>query len=135
MSVGRQTNLANLGDAPANFIVRPFVPQLAVLQRAALFITHGGINSVHEGLHYGVPLLVIPQQFEQLLNARSVTAQGAGLILDRKRVTAPGLREAVAQILTTPSYTERAADLQAILRNTGGYLHAADELLAYMDKR
>jgi UDP:flavonoid glycosyltransferase YjiC (YdhE family) len=40
---------------PANFIVRPSVPQLEVLQGTDIFITPGDLNSVHEGLYYGVP--------------------------------------------------------------------------------
>jgi MGT family glycosyltransferase len=67
LAAGRQIDIGALGPAPANFTVRPAVPQLAVLERAELFITHGGINSMHEGLYYGVPLILIPQQFERSL--------------------------------------------------------------------
>src|SRR5215207_6943138 len=77
LSAGRDTGIAALGAIPANFIVRPSVPQLDVLQRTDVFITHGGLNSVHEGLYYGVPLIVIPHQIEQLINARCVEKQGA----------------------------------------------------------
>lgn len=55
-----QTN--PLGPLPPNFIARPYIPQLEMLQRSTLFITHGGMNSVSEGLYYEVPLLVIPQE-------------------------------------------------------------------------
>ena len=50
LSVGRHANINELGPIPSNFIVRTYVPQLEVLQHADVFITHGGINSVHEGL-------------------------------------------------------------------------------------
>ncbi len=66
LAAGKNTDIAQLGAIPTNFIVRPYVPQLAVLQRADAFITHGGMNSVHEGLYYGVPEVVVPHQFEQL---------------------------------------------------------------------
>lgn len=59
LSVGKHTDIGVLTDIPDNFTVRPFVPQLDVLQRADAFITHGGMNSVHEGLVYGVPLVVV----------------------------------------------------------------------------
>ncbi len=66
-SVGTQTQIAELGDTPTNFIVRNYEPQLEVLQHAKLFITHGGMNSTSEGLYYGVPLIVLPQSPTNLL--------------------------------------------------------------------
>lgn len=136
LSVGQQTNIDDLGPIPANFIVRPSVPQLEVLQHTAVFITHGGINSVHEGLYYGVPLILIPQQFEQLLNARCVAARGAGSILEaglrHKPVTPAALRQALQEILSQARYREAARALQTAVRATGGYQQAADEIQAYI---
>jgi len=136
LAAGKQTKLSDLGPSPANFIVRPAVPQLEILQRTQLFITHGGINSVHEGLYYGVPLILIPQQFEQLLNARCVAVRGAGLILEgrvrQKPIRAAELRQALAAILSEPRYREAAGALQKAVRATGGYRQAADEIQAYL---
>ena len=136
LSAGRQTDLNSLNPIPANFIVRPSVPQLEVLQRTDVFITHGGINSVHEGLYYGVPLILIPHQFEQLLNARCVAACGAGLILEARlqhqRVTTVQLRQALEATLSEPRYREAARKLQQSMRATGGYQEAADQLQAYL---
>jgi MGT family glycosyltransferase len=50
LSVGKNTDLSALGHIPPNFIVQPYMPQLEILQRADAFITHGGVNSVQEGL-------------------------------------------------------------------------------------
>lgn len=66
---------------PDNFIVRPFVNQSEVLQKSSLFITAGGMNSIHEALYYGVPCLLCPQQGEQLLNAKRFEKLGFGRIL------------------------------------------------------
>lgn len=136
MSIGRQVSLDSLGPVPGNFIVRPSVPQLDVLQRANVFMTHAGINSVHEGLYYGVPLILIPHQFEQLLNARCVAARGAGLIVEsrmhRKPITVSDLRRALEQILSTPRYREAAREMQKSLRASGGYRQAADQIQAYI---
>ena len=66
---------------PENFIVREFVNQKEVLQRADLFITAGGMNSIHEALYYRVPCLICPQQGEQLLNGRQFEKLGFGRIL------------------------------------------------------
>lgn len=66
---------------PDNFIVCPFVDQSAVLRHADLFITAGGVNSIHEALYFGVPCLLCPQQGEQLLNAERFQRLGFGRIL------------------------------------------------------
>ena len=66
---------------PPNFIVRQFVNQGEVMQRASLFITAGGVNSIHEALYYGVPCLMYPQQGEQYINARQFERLGFGRVL------------------------------------------------------
>lgn len=83
-----QVILVGSGDAsekneafPDNFIVQPFVNQSEILKRASLFITAGGVNSIHEALYYGVPCLLCPQQGEQFLNARRFEKLGFGRIL------------------------------------------------------
>ena len=81
MSVGNKTEMNHLETIPSNFIVKPFVPQLQLLQCAALFITHCGMNSVSEGLSAGVPLLMIPQAADQLYIAQRVQRLGAGKML------------------------------------------------------
>lgn len=66
---------------PENFIVRPFVNQNEILKHASLFITAGGVNSIHEALYFQVPCLLCPQQGEQLVNARQFERLGFGKIL------------------------------------------------------
>lgn len=139
LSAGRQTDLNQLEPMPSNFIVRSSVQQLEVLQRADAFITHGGMNSIHEGLYYGVPLIVVPQQFEQLLNGRMAAARGAALVLEGQvsgeGIRAEDLRQALDQVLTQPEYQTAAASLQQSLRESGGYRQAADEIQGFISSR
>ena len=80
LSTGPDVDSLSLGTIPPNAIVRASVPQLAVLQHASVFITHGGMNSALEGLAAGVPLLVIPQHLEQLTIGLTVAERGAALV-------------------------------------------------------
>lgn len=89
---------------PGNFTVRSFVNQGCILKEASLFITAGGMNSIHEALHYGVPCLLCPQQGEQLLNARRFEALGFGRILGRYEGL---LREAEKAMRLRDSWDER----------------------------
>jgi MGT family glycosyltransferase len=138
LSAGKRTDLNALGQIPANFIVRTFVPQLEVLQRADVFITHGGMNSVHEGLWYGVPLVVVPQQLEQSVVALQVVKHGAGVMPAQTDAppTAEALRAAVAQVLAnSTAYRAAAGRLGESFRAAGGYTRAAEALEAYMEQK
>jgi MGT family glycosyltransferase len=134
MAIGRNTDPAHMGPIPPNFIVRSYVPQLQILPRTALFITHGGMNSMNEGLAADVPLVLIPQASDQFLNAHRAQQLGAGKVLDRRHVTAGQLRAAAEETLTNPTYRERAAKLGAALRATGGAVTAADAIEAFKRK-
>ncbi len=133
MSIGDTVSLASLGTLPPNFIVRPFNPQLEILQRSALFITHAGMNSVHEGLYYDVPLLLVPQTQEQNFVANSVQALGAGSVL--KDQSAAALRPSAERILADSSYRAKAAELGAVLRSGGGAPRAAELVLNRVRER
>lgn len=136
LSAGRTTDLEALPPAPANFTVRPVVPQLRLLQQADLFISHGGMNSVNESLYHSVPLVLVPQQMEQALNARQVERSGAGVILGNTppygRTQPHELRQAVEQVLHDPAYREAAAEIGRSFRQAGGYQRAADLLEAML---
>jgi MGT family glycosyltransferase len=70
--------------------------QLAVLSQAALFVTHGGLNSVLEAMWFGVPQILVPQQDEQALTARRAARLGVGVVLGR--FTRARLRRAIRQV-------------------------------------
>lgn len=82
MSVGKKTNVADFGHLPPNIKIYPFVPQLQVLQKAALFITHGGMNSVNEAIYFGVPMIVTPLVTDQPIVAARILELDLGRILD-----------------------------------------------------
>ena len=134
LSVGRRIDIRDLGPVPGNFIVQSSVPQLELLPKVDLFITHGGMNSVNEGLNYGVPLVVVPQQIEQALNGRQVARQGAGIVLADTppygRLDARALRLAVDQVLADPTYRLNAERLSFSFHEAGGYQQAATIIAA-----
>lgn len=64
-----------------------FSPQISILKKAKLFITHGGMNSICESIYYETPMLVIPFMNDEYLNARMVEKSGMGIMLDSKKVS------------------------------------------------
>ncbi|MEC0245139.1 glycosyltransferase [Paenibacillus chitinolyticus] len=134
MSVGNNTLISDLGEIPDNFIVKNYVPQTEVLQHTKLFITHGGMNSAHEGLYYGVPLVVIPQSADQPMVAGQVAKIGAGLALQMQGLTAHQLREAADQVLSLPSFKKAVAYIGESFRKSGGYRQAVDEISEFKSR-
>lgn len=130
-----QTDPDDLGPLPANVLVRRFVPQPEVLDRAAMFVTHGGMNSANEAMYAGVPMLVVPQGADQPLVAGRVVHLGAGLSVRSQDVTEVGVRALGRRLLEDPRYRAAAITLQAAEHDAGGYRRAADELELYLQAR
>ncbi|MGF7047987.1 MGT family glycosyltransferase [Paenibacillus sp. DS2015] len=131
MSIGNKVQISDLREIPKNFIVKNIVPQTEVLQYTKLFITHGGMNSTHEGLYYGVPLIVIPQSADQPIIAGQVANIGAGVILQMQSLTANQLREAVDHVLGCSSFNKAVATIRDSFRTSGGYHQAVDEICEF----
>ncbi|MFD8535096.1 macrolide family glycosyltransferase [Streptomyces rubrogriseus] len=131
VSTGK-TDPAALGELPGNVLARRSVPQLQVLDRAALFITHGGMNSVNEALFAGVPLLVVPQGADQPMVARRVVDLGGGLSIRTENVTEDSVRAVARRLLEDSRYRAAMSGLRATQREAGGYRRAADELERYL---
>lgn len=131
ISLGKRLSIEALGEIPTNFIIRPYVPQLAILERSDLFITHGGVNSVHQALYHGVPLLMVPQQLEQALVAARLAELGAGLV--QRKPSAARLRATADRLLEDSSYRQRAKTLGEDLRAAGGVGRAAEAIEALVD--
>lgn len=70
---------AVLGTLPSNVVAERFLPQLRLLARSDVFVTHAGMNSVLEGLSAGVPMLLYPRSAEQRHLARRLVAGGVGV--------------------------------------------------------
>lgn len=126
MSVGSEEAMAALGRTPAHVLVRPYVPQLAVLARTSLFITHAGTNSVYESLLAGVPMLMCPQGGDQPIFAEHIESLGAGRWLHEPLLDAKTMRAAVESMITDAGMAQQAKSLGESLRSAGGIERAAD---------
>ncbi len=118
--------------APANFVVRRYVPQLALLPQLDAVVTHGGHNTVCEALAHGLPLVVAPIKDDQPIVADQVVAAGAGLRVKFGRVQPPELRDAVRRVLVEPQFRAAAARVRASFAAAGGATAAAVALEALL---
>ncbi|MER0468291.1 macrolide family glycosyltransferase [Bacillus cabrialesii subsp. cabrialesii] len=134
MSVGKTIDPESLGDIPDHFTIRQSVPQLEVLEKADLFISHGGMNSTMEAMNAGVPLVVIPQMYEQELTAKRVDDLGLGVYLPTEEVTVSRLQEAVQAVSGDREVLSRVKNMQKDVKEAGGAERAAAAIEAFMKK-
>lgn len=93
---------------PPNVLLLNHAPQLQILERADVVITHGGLNTIKEALVFGVPMVVFPSFGEQPMNAGRVVHHGLGVWGNMLTVTVEQARSLIEKVIETNSYRERA---------------------------
>jgi zeaxanthin glucosyltransferase len=126
ISLGGGLEPESFSDLPGNPIVVKYAPQLELLQRARLNITHAGLNTTLESLSYGVPMVALPVTDDQPGVAARIVWTGTGELVTLSQLHVYELRGAVARVLTGKSYKQNATRFQQIMRQTRGVKRAAD---------
>jgi zeaxanthin glucosyltransferase len=104
--------------------VTDFAPQRAVLARADLCITHGGLNTVMDALESGTPLLALPIAFDQPGVSARILHHGLGLRLSPRFLTADKMKNAISTLLSDTGYAERAGRVGTSIAVAGGLAKA-----------
>ena len=125
-STGGNVRPGDLGPMPANVLAVQSAPQLELLKRAQLCITHAGLNTTLEALTCGVPLLAIPITFDQPGVALRIAHHGVGEVLRLHELSSDALATPALRILDTPAYRTRARHFQQIIDQTEGLDLAAN---------
>lgn len=124
----------SLGDAggtqvpafPGNPLVVNYAPAIELLSRSALTITHAGMNTTMQSLHFGVPMIAIPLAHDQPAIAARLSRTGAGVVIAPRRVNSARLRSAVESVLPRDSsYRASAGRLREAMQQAGGRDRAA----------
>jgi MGT family glycosyltransferase len=126
ISLGGGQDPALLRDLPGEPIVVGYAPQLELIQRSALTISHGGLNTALESLAQGVPMVVLPVAYDQPGVGARVEWSGVGRSIPVGRLTVDRLRDAVRSVLGDPAYRGRAGRLRSSIEAADGLDQAAD---------
>ena len=111
---------------PGNPMVVDYAPQAALLRRASLVITHGGLNTTLECLSQGLPLIALPITNDQPGVAARIAHLGVGTFIPIKKLTASRLREAVCEMLASPKFRQRAQNCALEIQRSDGPTLAAE---------
>ncbi|MEJ7607272.1 MAG: nucleotide disphospho-sugar-binding domain-containing protein [Bryobacteraceae bacterium] len=107
IAIGNGVKAEDLHSVPQNVLVVKWAPQLSILERAHIMITHGGANTVKECIWFGVPMILFPMGLDQPGTAARVAFHGFGLVGDIRRISAGKIRSLVQRIATGPRFRSR----------------------------
>ena len=128
LSVGKNFDRTKLGSVPRNIYIHQSVDQLAVLNKADLFITHGGMNSANEALYYQVPMVVVPMADDQPTVGARIAELGLGKVLDRKAINKTSLRQTAFDVLKDQLIAGNVKKIGEDMQNSGGNQKVVEDL-------
>jgi MGT family glycosyltransferase len=120
LSVGYNVDFDDLGPIPSNAIVVSSAPQIELLKRAALCITHAGLNTALEALGQGVPMIAIPIGYDQPGVAARIAYHGVGEFLEVEDLTVIRLSQLIQQVRRNQSYYDKARYFKKAIAQTHG---------------
>jgi zeaxanthin glucosyltransferase len=126
LSIGDQLDPEQIGPVPKNAIIVKRAPQLELLKRTSVCITHAGLNTVLESLAQGVPQVAVPVAFDQPGVAARIAHHQTGVVTSLEKLTADHLSTLLDEVLTNSIYRDNAGKLQKAIARTSGLSVAAD---------
>jgi MGT family glycosyltransferase len=113
---------------PRNVRLEPFIPYTHLLPEVDVLVTNGGYGGVQAALAHGIPLVVAGQSEDKREVSARIDWSGLGINLRTQQPTPQQLKQAVTQVLDTPAYRQRAAQIQAEIQQYQPRAIAADLL-------
>src|SRR5262249_2568287 len=120
-----QVDPKQLGAVPPNVMVVSYAPQIDVLRRSSLCITHAGLNTVLESLSNGVPMLALPITNDQPGVAARIANKKVGVVISPDQASPENFVEAINQVLGDSTFRVNAQMMQGAIRRIDGLSIAA----------
>ncbi|MER6353857.1 macrolide family glycosyltransferase [Streptomyces sp. NPDC001634] len=130
ITVGNGLDPQELGPLPPNVQALAWIPQLAALRQADVFVTAAGLGSLMESLYTGTPPVLIPQMPETRVLSRRAVELGLGTLLDPAEITEDTLLGAVRGTAADEGLRERVQRMAEVMERAGGAVRAAEALEA-----
>jgi len=116
---------AGIGPLGANVRVEDWVPHADLMPLTDVLVTTGGAGTVMTALAAGVPMVVVPTEWDKPENAQRVVEAGAGIRISPWRLDAQRLRRAVGRLLNEPGFRDSARRMRDGLRGLDGLAESA----------
>ena len=133
MTVGEHLDIKEFESIPSNVTLVNRVPQLEVLQKAALAIHHGGINSVKECIHFAVPMVMIAPLNDCIGSAARGHYHEVGISVPFD-AHSEQISEAIESVISEPRYKRKLREMQAVFKQADATHCAADFIELYLNE-
>jgi UDP:flavonoid glycosyltransferase YjiC (YdhE family) len=141
ITTGPNVDAAGLGEPPPNARLERYVRQSHVLPRCNAVVCHAGFNTLIAAFRHGLPVVCLPLDADQPVNARCVEAAGAGISLanapardargptvDPNTLDPTALTRAIQRVLAEPGFGQVARRLAGEIEMMPGPEHTAKAL-------
>jgi MGT family glycosyltransferase len=128
LAIGNVLHPEQIGSVPNNAIVVNNAPQLELLKKASVCITHAGFNTVLEALTQGVPQIAIPVTNDQPGVAARIADKKTGKTTSLNGLDASNLSALVNEVCNNPIYRDNSRSIQKAIAKKNGLSVAADLL-------
>ena len=113
IGLGGKLSRTAFKSVPDNVTVLDWAPQLDIIKVSDCVITHGGITSINECVHYAVPMLVYSTAHgDQNGCAARVAWHGLGIRGDKSADTAVDIDAHIHTLITDAEYKKRLLAMQ-----------------------
>jgi zeaxanthin glucosyltransferase len=118
LAVGSKFTVDGFHAVSPNVILVNTAPQLAILKRAAITITHGGFNSVKESIYFGVPMIVFSLIRDHPAITARVAFHGLGVKGNIHKVSLEQILSLIDQLHKNQSYKKEIEAMAEVFRQT-----------------
>jgi UDP:flavonoid glycosyltransferase YjiC (YdhE family) len=130
VTVGRDRDPLEFGPQPPGVHIQQYIPQSMLMPYCDLVVAHGGHQTMLESLSYGIPMVLIPLEYDQRINAARCAALWASKSMKQRECTPDTIRAAVREVLHDPRYRQSAQALQAEIESLPPVAHGVGLLEA-----
>jgi UDP:flavonoid glycosyltransferase YjiC (YdhE family) len=124
LTIGRDRDPDEFGPQPENVHIERYIPQSILLPYCDLVITHAGFSTVCAALSLGLPMVAIPIDADQPLNAQRSADLGVAEVIHPQQRTPETIRNTVRKVLDTPTYRMNAEQTRQEMTQLPGTEHA-----------
>jgi zeaxanthin glucosyltransferase len=128
LAVGGQLDPKQLGEIPADVVAVSHAPQIEILKRSSLCITHAGLNTALESLSSGVPMLALPITNDQPGVAARIANKKVGAVMSPDQSSPENFVTAIKRVLEDYTFRDNARRVQEAIRRADGLAIAVDTL-------
>ncbi|WP_396127412.1 glycosyltransferase [Acidicapsa acidisoli] len=134
ITLGGRSIPESFGDLVGRPVVVKEAPQLELVKRAKIVVTHSGLNTALETLRQGKPILAIPTGYDQPAVADRLAWLGVAEVLPAEGATRDQVISSLQKLLANQSYSTAALALRGKIRNVNGAERAADLIESALER-